>query len=35
VRTLVIRDASGAVDSTTVSTEPSPSLYYGKLSFGW
>jgi outer membrane receptor for ferrienterochelin and colicins len=34
-RTLVIRDASGAVDSTTVSNQPSPSIYYARLSVGW
>jgi iron complex outermembrane receptor protein len=34
-RTLVIRDSSGAIESTTVSNEPSPSVYYARLSLGW
>jgi outer membrane receptor for ferrienterochelin and colicins len=34
-RTLVIRDETGAIDSVTVSNEPSPSVYYARLSLGW
>ncbi|CAN1721212.1 iron complex outermembrane recepter protein [Hyphomicrobium sp. 1Nfss2.1] len=34
-RTLITRDASGDIDSRTVSIEPSPIVYYARLSQGW
>lgn len=34
-RTLVIRDEDGDIDSITVENQPSPSVYYARLSLGW
>ncbi|MBN8913578.1 MAG: TonB-dependent receptor, partial [Rhizobiales bacterium] len=34
-RTLVIRDDNGDIDSITVENQPSPSVYYARLSLGW
>ncbi len=34
-RTLITRDASGDIDSRTVSIEPSPIVYYARISQGW
>lgn len=34
-RALTTRDSSGVITSRTESIEPSPSLYYARLSMGW
>jgi iron complex outermembrane receptor protein len=34
-RTLTTRNAAGVITSKTESFEPSPSIYYARLTQGW
>lgn len=34
-RTLTTRNSAGVITSKTESIEPSPSVYYARLSLGW